>query len=379
MKPFYDNLEIVTKAKQWPTLKPGTPRRASVNSFVRSIFYDVKKYADRMQGFGGTNAHCILENYNREESRGKSSPPIFHLFPFSAASEKALSMVIASYCRHLKSDPSVDLRALSYTLCNRRTTFQFRVAFSANCLGDLCKKLESFVAGSHKALGPSIVKSASPLRILGIFTGQGAQWVGMASRLMELPISVKIVEDLERSLSELTDPPPWSLKAELSADRFSSRTTEAALAQPACTAVQILLVELLRTVGISFNTVVGHSSGEIGAAYAAGYLSAHDAIRISYYRGVHLDLVQGKNGEGGAMIAVGASYEEANELCNLEEFQGKICVAASNSASSVTLSGDITAIEGVRDFFQGQSKFARILRVDNACKSAPHATFYTKI
>lgn len=298
---------------------------------------------------------------------------MYYPFLFSAASEKALSAVVASYCHYLKSDPSVDLRALSYTLCDRRTTFQFRATFSANGVKDLCQKLESFIQGSCKALVPAIVESALPLRILGVFTGQGAQWAGMASRLMELPTSVKIVEDLQRSLFELKDPPPWSLKAELSADRFSSRTTEAALAQPACTAVQILLVELLRGVGITFHTVVGHSSGEIGAAYAAGYLSAYDAIRIAYYRGVHLDLVRGKNGEDGAMIAVGASYEEANKLCNLEEFRGKICVAASNSASSVTLSGDTTAIEGVRALFQGQNKFARILRVDKACKSELHA------
>ncbi|KAF9693252.1 hypothetical protein EKO04_008946 [Ascochyta lentis] len=353
VKPFFGNLEIATKAKSWPALEQGCSRRASVNSF----------------GFGGTNAHCIMESYSPSWSVVEKKSQVYTPFLFSAASEKALLSMVASYSTHLKSDPSIDFRALSHTLCNRRSALPFRVAFSARSVETLCAKLDTFIESINKELLIAAPTSPSPIRILGIFTGQGAQWAGMACKLMASPLATKIVGELEWSLSQLSDPPQWSLKSELSADRSSSRIMEAAIAQPACTALQILLVELLRTAGVSFSTVVGHSSGEIAAAYAAGYLSAQDAIRIAYYRGVHLHLVQGRNGEAGAMMAVGTSYEEAQMICDSEELRGKICVAASNSASSVTLSGDVAAIESVKAILQGRNKFVRLLRVDNAYHS----------
>lgn len=368
IKPFYGNLRITTQAEPWPVLREGSVRRASVNSFVSRPPQHAVGHADVTQGFGGTNVHCILESYGEEfNSEGNCLLPSLP-FVFSAPSEQALTAVVKSYSRYLTQNLYVDFRALSFTLSSRRHAFSFRVAFTAGNLDELRTKLKSFHCDS--ATKPTVVATvpASACRILGVFTGQGAQWPGMASRLMLLPAALKIIEELECSLAALPDPPPWSLKAELSADKSVSRVTEAAIAQPACTAVQILLVDLLRSVGISFCAVVGHSSGEIAAAYAAGYLTKSDAIRVAYYRGVHLRLVAGRNGESGTMMAVGTSFEEAENICRLEAFRGKICVAASNSASSVTLSGDITAIEAVRVMLHEQNKFARLLRVDNACE-----------
>ena len=322
-----------------------------------------------MQGFGGTNAHCILENYSPVNGVQVTNPTSHLPFVFAATSEKSLSALLTSYSHYLRLEPSIDLRALAHTLCTKRSAFPIRVAFPASNVEDLCTRLDSFVQGSGSKPTLALATCASPLRILGVFTGQGAQWAGMARRLMRFPAATQIIDDLERSLEELSDPPSWSLKAELSADISSSRITEAAIAQPACTAVQILLVEMLRASGIRFSAVVGHSSGEIAAAFAAGRLSARDAIRIAYYRGVHLPLVGGRNGEAGAMLAIGASYEEAQGICSLDHLRGSICVAASNSASSVTLSGNVTAIHDVRDMFHAKNRFARLLRVDNACKS----------
>ncbi|KAJ4982700.1 beta-ketoacyl synthase domain-containing protein [Stagonosporopsis vannaccii] len=353
VEPFYKDLEIITEAKPWPALAPGAARRASVNSF----------------GFGGTNAHCILESYSPEMVKSVESPTAYLPFVFSAASEKSLLSILAAYSHYLKTRPSVDLRALSYTLCSRRTSFSIRVAFSAANVQELCHKLDSYVQAPNAKPTLAASVGAVPLRILGIFTGQGAQWPGMARRLMQFPAAVKIVDRLERSLAELPDPPPWSLKTELAADVSSSRVKEAAIAQPICTAAQILVVELLRAAGVRFSTVVGHSSGEIAAAFAADRLSARDAIRIAYYRGVHLPLVGGINGEAGAMMAVSASYEEAQAICSSDRFRGKLCVGASNSTASVTLSGDVLAVHDVKDMFHAQNRFARLLRVDNAYHS----------
>jgi hybrid polyketide synthase/nonribosomal peptide synthetase ACE1 len=133
--------------------------------------------------------------------------------------------------------------------------------------------------------------------------------------------------------------------------------------------VQIVLVDLLRSTNVQLDAVVGHSSGEIGAAYAAGYISASDAIRIAYYRGLHSVLASGNDGKLGAMMAVGTSAEDAIEVCDLPEFKDRISVAAYNSSESVTLSGDADSIQEAQMIFEEENKFARILKVNKAYHS----------
>ena len=114
--------------------------------------------------------------------------------------------------------------------------------------------------------------------------------------------------------------------------------------------MQIILVDILSKGGISFRAVVGHSLGEIGAAYAAGFISGQDAIRIAYLRGVHARLASSPNSYAprGAMMAIGASVEDAKALCRDDRFAGRVQVAAVNSSSSITLSGDEDAIERLK-------------------------------
>ncbi len=165
--------------------------------------------------------------------------------------------------------------------------------------------------------------------------------------------------------------PPGHCGDQLLADASVSRLSEAAISQPLCTAVQIVLVDLLKAAKVQLRAVVGHSSGEIAAAYAAGFLSATDAIRIAYYRGLYAKLA-GSSREGGvkgAMMAVGTSYEDASEFCELGDFAGRIRVAARNSPSSMTLSGDEDAIQEAVSIFQDEGRFARQLRVDTAYHS----------
>jgi malonyl CoA-acyl carrier protein transacylase/SAM-dependent methyltransferase/NAD(P)-dependent dehydrogenase (short-subunit alcohol dehydrogenase family) len=185
------------------------------------------------------------------------------------------------------------------------------------------------------------------------------------------PYVRSIVADLDRSLSTLpaADRPKWTISDELQADAAASRVGEAAIAQPLTCAVQLILIALLQDAGIEFRAVVGHSSGEIAAAHAAGFLSRKDAIRIAYYRGFHSHLAGSESGQLGAMLAAGTSLEDAEALCALEDFRGRIVVAASNSATSVTLSGDADAIEEAKNVLEDEEKFARLLRVDKAYHS----------
>ncbi|KAK4194958.1 KR domain-containing protein [Triangularia verruculosa] len=176
----------------------------------------------------------------------------------------------------------------------------------------------------------------------------------MGAELLQASIFVQDrVNELDGFLSSLPeqDRPSWSIYGELLAPAASSRLSEAAISQPLCTAVQIVLVDLLKAAGIEFHAVVGHSSGEIGAAYSAGLMTAKDAIR-------------------GAMMAVGTSPEDATGFCELEGFQGRIQVAALNSSSSITLSGDEDAIEEAVEIFKDEQKFARRLKVDTAYHSS---------
>lgn len=175
--------------------------------------------------------------------------------------------------------------------------------------------------------------------------------------------------ECEEALGAIPEPPSWSLSEELLADSTKSRVSEAQFSQPLCTAIQIGLVDLLRACGIKFSTVVGHSSGEIGAAYAAGLLTRRDAMGISYYRGHVAHLACGAAREPGSMMAVAMSFDAASELCSQPQFKGCITVAASNSPSSVTLSGDRDALAKIKEHLVKINVQARSLQVDVAYHS----------
>ncbi|KAM7189008.1 hypothetical protein V8F20_010311 [Naviculisporaceae sp. PSN 640] len=360
--PFYGPLEIPTKIRAWPELPSGVPKRASVNSF----------------GFGGANTHVILESHipppDHDSGVWTDASPIIP-FVFSAASEGALQGVLRSYHDYVVQHPDVNLSHLSWTLAARRSVLPVKVALSAtstaNLLQEIGKILDSLEGTPDASIGIRS-SAATGHRILGVFTGQGAQWAQMGKKLLDsVPRAGEIVAKLDSTLQNLPEEyrPSWSITDELCKDAATSRLSEAAFSQPLCTVVQIIVVDLLRLAGIKFSAVVGHSSGEIGAAYAAGFLSAEDATKVAYLRGLYAGLAQGPSGEKGAMMAVGCSMAEANELCNSAEFRGKMKLAASNSSSSVTLSGDSEAIKRAKAMLDEKKTFARLLKVDTAYHS----------
>ncbi|KAF8856698.1 putative hybrid NRPS/PKS enzyme [Acephala macrosclerotiorum] len=364
--PFYENLHIPTKAQHWPDTHGG-PRRVSVNSF----------------GFGGANGHAILERYEPQETtlqkRLNHDTRIFTPFAFSATTERSLAANLAAYAAYLKANQNVNLRDLSWTLSSRRSALPSRIIFAASSVDGLVTQISDTLKAAKSNSGKLIDEhtarysaSANP-KIIGIFTGQGAQWATMGKALvLGSEFARKLINRLEQRLARLPsgDRPSWSLLKELQAEGSISRVGEAAISQPLCTAIQVLLVELLRGAGIKFKAVVGHSSGEIAAAYAAGLIATpEDAIVIAYYRGFHSKLASGPAGQQGAMIAVGTSLEDAQELVSLPAFEGRITVAASNSLASVTLSGDEDAIQEALEILEEERKFVRRLRIDKAYHS----------
>ncbi|OTB16775.1 hypothetical protein K445DRAFT_366105 [Daldinia sp. EC12] len=359
IKPFYENLYVPTAAEPWAPLPPGVPRRISVNSF----------------GFGGTNAHAILESWGptrNQQEPGENVQPessIYGAGPFilSANSSQALSAMVAALSNHLKENPEISLADLAYTL-SRRTEFPLRTSFSATSLVQLTNKLDNFKGHATRSL---TLNGSRPLRILGIFTGQGAQWPTMGKELFNTSsVFRESINRMQTSLDELPDGPEWSLAEQLVASPEESRVHEAAISQPLCTAIQIALVDVLLAIGISFSAIVGHSSGEVGAAYAADRLNESDAIRIAYYRGVHAKLACGPQGQKGKMMAVSLSLDQATAFCKrIDAHFGKIGVAASNSRMSCTLAGDADAIDEAKRRLDTEGTFARLLKVDTAYHS----------
>ncbi|KAF3759881.1 hypothetical protein M406DRAFT_269792 [Cryphonectria parasitica EP155] len=364
IEPYYRGLQVPTQLLPWPELPDGVPRRVSVNSF----------------GFGGSNAHAIVEQYCNASDPGPpaestSSPDPAHIpvtpFVFSALSEASLVAQLQAYSEHLGSRDEINPHDLAWTLQARRSEFATRAAFSAATTSQLKSKIDAKLAELSKTPGAVLGVRARPGAarpgVLGVFTGQGAQWPAMGAQLIRSSAFARgRVQDLEDALATLppADRPAWRLSEEMLAQGNASRVSEAVMSQPLCTALQILLVDLLREAGLRFAAVVGHSSGEIAAAYAAGFLSARDAIRIAYYRG---QIVQ--KAQHGAMLAVGTSWEDANDLVRLRAFRGRLAVAAHNSSASVTISGDADAVVHAKKIFDEEKKFARLLKVEKAYHS----------
>ncbi|KAJ4293295.1 Polyketide synthase 19 [Kalmusia sp. IMI 367209] len=373
--PYYANLRIPTETIPWPSLPRGSPRRVSVNSF----------------GFGGTNAHAIIESWDGPSSLANgyangyalnghavnghapksysTNAPGAGPFVLSANSGTALAASAGALATYLRANPSTDLSKLAYTLF-RRTEFPFRAAFSAISAEQLADKLETGKDALKNNSRTASIPEVLPVRILGVFTGQGAQWATMGKELYGASdVFRAAIDQMQMALDSLPvkDRPDWTLVDQISAPAETSRVGEAAVSQPLCTALQVALVQVLHAVGIELSAVVGHSSGEIGAAYAAGYLTATDAIRVAYYRGIHAHLAQGPTGKRGKMMAVGMSLNQATAFCS--EFGGKLSVAASNSQTSCTLAGDAEAIEDAHARLQKADTFARMLQVDTAYHS----------
>ncbi|KAF1838971.1 hypothetical protein BDW02DRAFT_487984 [Decorospora gaudefroyi] len=352
IRPYYSHLRIPTVRTPWPVLPEGCPRRVSVNSF----------------GFGGTNAHAIIESWD-SSPRGENKAHGGGLFVISANSSKALAARAASLATWLRENSDTDLAGLAYTLL-QRPCFSYRAAFSATSSRQLANKFEASAEALKKSSRITPIPEMQPLRVLGVFTGQGAQWASMGRELYHVSdVFRNTMVQMQRSLEALPeeDRPDWSLIDEMCAPVETSRVGTASISQPLCTALQVALVNVLTGAGVELAAVVGHSSGEIAAAYAAGHVDAHDAVRIAYYRGFHSQLAQGPGGNRGKMMAVGMSMEQASRFCG--EFGGALVIAASNSQRSCTLSGDAEAIEQARTKLQEDGIFARVLEIDTAYHS----------
>lgn len=280
---------------------------------------------------------------------------------------------------HIRIFQSDLLDHLSYTL-GRRALLKWRVAIPAATSFELIEALNS------NGIVPSKVSVSgqghmSEFRIGFVFTGQGAQWHAMGRELygpQGFPAFAAALNRADRYLRKLGA--EWSLVDELiHRDAESSKVSDANISQPACTAIQLCLVDLFRSWRIRPNAVTGHSSGEIAAAYAAGFINFKSAMAIAYHRGRMIPSLKASFPRlKGTMMAVGGSKEEIQPLIDqvnstpeLLQSGYQIRIACYNSPSSFTISGDSTGIELLEQVIRDEKPdtFNRRLQVDVAYHS----------
>ncbi|KAK3400724.1 hypothetical protein B0T20DRAFT_390600 [Sordaria brevicollis] len=305
----------------WPDTQ-GKPKRASVNSFGETNELD--------------QTHTVV---------------------LSANDTSSLKSNILSLIEHL-NNPRVKLNLsdLAYTLSERRTHLWHRAFVTTRTT-----KLE----GSDFTIGK---KTDKVPKVGYIFTGQGAQWPQMGKELLEsFPWTKAILEELDVVLQSISSPPKWSLIEELTEPRTAEHVRKPEFSQPLVTAFQICMMAVLESWGIKPSSVVGHSSGEIAAAYAAGFLDRASAIKAAFYRGWATVNRDGNAGTNAGMLAVGLGVEAVVPF--MDRHRGDVWIACYNSPQSLTLSGRKNSLIQLADEIKAAGSFARLLQVDLAYHS----------
>lgn len=248
---------------------------------------------------------------------------------------------------------------LAYTLSTKRSVLPWKSFVTASSLDGLREQLASALSSPIRSSGTS-----NP-RLAFVFTGQGAQWYAMGQGLDIFPAFKASMEASEHILRDLGC--PWSLSEELSRSEEDCRLRKTDYSQPACTAVQIALVDLLRQWGIRPAAVVGHSSGEVAAAYSAGLISHEAGMKVAWLRGQVSATVTQRTQKGG-MLAVSASGESLqSKLARLT--MGKAIVGCLNSPNACTISGDAAAVDELQSILKESEIASTRLPMDVAYHS----------
>lgn len=326
-------------------------------------------------GYGGTNAHVVLDRaqeYTKTEGHMLSAQvddvtdqrP--RLFIISAADKSGCQVVAKRLAEYVtqhtdKADSELWMDRLAFTI-NKRSIHMHRASVLAYDKDDLLAQLA--VLAQTSAPAKNLFEKP---RMAYIFSGQGAQYWNMGRELINTwPVFTQSLRRANTALQALGC--NWDLESELLKDEDLSRLDNPSFGQPMSTAIQLALVDTLADLGASPTAVVGHSSGEIAAAYAAYALSFEDAMSVSYHRGrLTGQLIAKQEANAGAMLAVGLSAKSAETyIQNLGRDSNKVKIACYNSPSNVTISGDATVVQQLSQALEADSVFNRVLRTNGA-------------
>ncbi|MCX4884635.1 type I polyketide synthase [Streptomyces sp. NBC_00847] len=330
-------LRVPTQLIDWPT--SNRPRYAGVNSF----------------GFGGTNAHAVLQEPPAEAAVSTRGDDRRHVVTLSARSADALHDLAESMCTFLDETDHA-FSDVAYSCNLRRTHHDHRLAVIAQNSDEARARLRAHLDEEKAAgvVGGRAQPGGKP-KLAFVFSGMGPQWWGMGRQLFATePVFRAAVEACAAELRKHTG---WSLVEELLADEDRSRMAETEVAQPANFALQVGLAELWRSWGIEPDAIIGHSAGEVAAQYVSGVLTLAEAAKVIHYR----SSLQQRTSGSGRMLAVGMTPETLNQA--VADAGPQVSVAAINSPSAVTLSGDAQILESMAAQLKTFGVFHRFLPV----------------
>jgi len=341
--PFDDlRLEVASQLQPLPQ-QDGLEPVAAVNSF----------------GFGGTNAHVVLEAAPEEDRRvHDQTAERPYLLPVSARDEESLRRYAEAY-RGFLTDLSLDLADVCYSAGERKGCHDHRLVVIGQDSRQMCQRLDDWLDGAEQVEGFVDGRSAAPRPApVFVFTGQGAQWWAMGRQLLDRePVFRRTIEEIDAVFQPLSG---WSLLEGMSCPEQELNINRTDVAQPAIFALQASLVELWKSWGVQPGKVIGHSVGEVAAAYCAGVYTLEDAVKIVFHR----SRLQQTTGGHGRMLAAGMSADEARQAISNDA--ERVEIAAINSPSLLTISGDTKPLEHIAARLEQASKFTRWLRIQYA-------------
>jgi acyl transferase domain-containing protein/NADPH:quinone reductase-like Zn-dependent oxidoreductase len=348
-------VKLLTEAEQWPAGE--RPRRAGVSSF----------------GVSGTNAHVILEEPPAEEvgpvgpaqvagsaEVGEVATPPAVPVLISARSEAALRAQADRLRAYLIARPEVTLLDVGLSQATTRAHLERRAAVVAADRGVLLNGLKAITAA--EPADEVLEAQATGGKAVFVFPGQGAQWERMAVELLESsPVFADEIAACGRALSAYVD---WRLEDVLRGVAGAPSLDRVDVVQPALFAVMVSLARLWRSYGVQPVAVVGHSQGEIAAAYVAGGLSLNDAARIVALRS---QAVRQRLAGHGGMVSVALPAGQAEQ--RIAVYDGQVSVAAVNGPATVVLSGAPDALDDLMAGCERDGVWARRVPVDYASHS----------
>jgi acyl transferase domain-containing protein len=296
-------------------------------------------------GFGGANAHVIVEG-PPEPAEQPAESPLGLLLPLSARSGAALTELAERYARRLGE--GVDAHEICAAAATRRTHHPYRLCVAADTARELVEALRNTPAG----------RVAGPRKIAFVFSGQGSQWAGMGREALRYPVLRQEIEACEEIVRELTG---WSVLAALTAQDERLHRTE--VAQVAIGVLQLGLTALLREWGVVPDAVAGHSMGEVIACSVAGALDRGQALELL----VHRARLTEQAARGGAMVSIALPVEEVVPL--VTKGVGRIGIAAVNGPRATVVAGDRAEVDRVEAQAVALGVRTRRLRVEYAFHS----------
>jgi acyl transferase domain-containing protein/acyl-CoA synthetase (AMP-forming)/AMP-acid ligase II/acyl carrier protein len=293
-------------------------------------------------GFGGTNAHVILEEAPLEATNGSLTPdrPV-HIFTLTAKTKKALEELAQRYKTYLDNNPEVPIADVCFTANTGRSHFDYRLIAITPSNLELKTLLGAFAVNKEIVglTNSHIVSNKSP-KIAFLFTGQGSQYAGMGWQLYQTQPTFRACLDqcnkilqpyLNQSLLSIFDPE----------SKYNSLLNQTAYTQPVLFALEYALFQLWRSWGVEPTAVMGHSVGEYVAACVAGVFSLEDGLKLIATRS---RLMQNLPGEG-EMVAVFASEAAIQEIAEID--QQKVTIAAYNGPENTVISGEAQAVQQI--------------------------------